>query len=270
MKHNHDQASESHASASTDLLSSVLATVRLQAAVFFQWEPGWPYATGVPNANLFRHILLPHAQQLFSYHIVLEGPCWATVENHQSIQLNSGDILLLPHGDAYNIASQPTLPSPADAAPAREFFNDHARTPAKKAFRRPTESLRNEFTGIYLRCCSLISHVFFAVEFMVIGILTLVLSGGGLPAWILLSAAMYILAINLFASRHAARIPHRQHPASSTPHPNEAAVKTTTRSTQTTDRPVPRPQAAGVRRRPPSKEGRYAHDHLTVYADQMR
>lgn len=122
MNHDHDQASESHAPASTDLLSSVLATVRLQAAVFFQWEPSWPYATGVPNANLFRPILLPRSQQLFSYHIVLQGPCWATVENHQPIELSSGDILLLPHGDAYNIASQPTAPSPADAAPAREFF----------------------------------------------------------------------------------------------------------------------------------------------------
>ena len=64
-----------------DPLSAVLETIRLHGAVFFQWQPGWPYSTGVCDGTLFRHLIAPAADTVVSYHIVSEGPCWACVDS---------------------------------------------------------------------------------------------------------------------------------------------------------------------------------------------
>ena len=104
------------------LLSNVLENIRLKGAVFFAWQPRWPYATGVPDGQYFRELILPSSEQVISYHIVLQGPCWATVQGEAPIRLESGDILLLPHGHAYAIADQPYSPCAEDIEPARQFF----------------------------------------------------------------------------------------------------------------------------------------------------
>ncbi|MFL1407231.1 AraC family transcriptional regulator [Marinobacter sp. M1N3S26] len=129
MQRNHNRSSEYNvptsgpAKAVDALLSNVLENIRLQGAVFFGWQPSWPYATGVPNERHFRELILPTSDQVISYHIVLEGPCWATVEGEQPVRLEGGDILLIPHGDAYIISDQPREPSDGDIGPAREFFS---------------------------------------------------------------------------------------------------------------------------------------------------
>ncbi len=128
MQRDHNRSSESLAQTSGTaeavdaLISNVLENIRLQGAVFFAWQPSWPYATGVPNQRHFRDLILPTSDQVISYHVVLEGPCWATVEGEQSVRLEGGDILLLPHGDAYAISDQPRGPSDQDIEPAQQFF----------------------------------------------------------------------------------------------------------------------------------------------------
>ncbi len=99
-----------------DPLSDVLETVRLRGALFFLWEPSWPYATCVPRGERFGALILPGAEQIVSYHIVVEGPCWGLVEGEAPLPLESGDILLLPHGDAYAISDRPQLPATESAA----------------------------------------------------------------------------------------------------------------------------------------------------------
>ncbi|MBB3192473.1 AraC family transcriptional regulator [Halomonas cerina] len=136
MNGDHDRASGSLASASDattpryaladDLLSDVLEKVRLRGALFFLWQPFWPFAIGVPRDRAFGQVILPDAERILSYHIVTQGPCWGSVMGEPSIRLESGDIFLVPHGDAYVIASEPRQPSPADEAPALEFFRQMA------------------------------------------------------------------------------------------------------------------------------------------------
>jgi len=88
-----------------DPLSDVLRTVRLTGALFFLWHVAWPYATPVPAGREFAHIVLPGAQQIVSYHIVTEGTCWGALLGEPPLRMEAGDILLVPHGDAYVIAS---------------------------------------------------------------------------------------------------------------------------------------------------------------------
>ncbi|GGY04865.1 AraC family transcriptional regulator [Litchfieldella qijiaojingensis] len=127
MSSHHDRASGSPATASDvsaadDPLSDVLETVRLRGALFFQWQPFWPFASGVPSDRLFGSLILPGAERIVSYHIVTQGPCWGSVAGERPVRLESGDILLVPHGDAYVMSSEPRQSSPEDEAPTIEFF----------------------------------------------------------------------------------------------------------------------------------------------------
>jgi len=86
-------------------LSDVLRTVRLSGALFFLWDVSWPYTTAVPDGREFAPLVLPGAQQIISYHIVTEGRCWCGMRGEPTIELEAGDILLIPHGDAYVMSS---------------------------------------------------------------------------------------------------------------------------------------------------------------------
>ena len=88
-----------------DLLSDVLRTVRLTGALFFLWDASWPFAMPVPNGRTFAPIVLPGAQQVVSYHIVTDGTCWGGVSGEAPQELRAGDILLIPHGDAYTMSN---------------------------------------------------------------------------------------------------------------------------------------------------------------------
>lgn len=105
-----------------DPLSDVLETIRLRGAVFFLWEPSWPYAMSVANGGKFASLVVPGSDQIISYHIVTEGPCWGAVHGEEPVRLETGDVLILPRGDAYVIASEPRSPMAEDEAASLEFF----------------------------------------------------------------------------------------------------------------------------------------------------
>jgi AraC-like DNA-binding protein len=98
-----------------DPLSDVLRTLRLTGAVFFLWDVSAPFATPVPAGRAIAPIVLPGAQQIVSYHIVTEGVCWGGLVGELPVRLTAGDILLIPHGDAYVIASSAQLCAEAKA-----------------------------------------------------------------------------------------------------------------------------------------------------------
>ena len=105
-----------------DPLSDVLETIRLRGALFFLWEPTFPYTQAVANGRKLAPFVAKGADQVISYHIVTEGPCWGAVNGEEPMRLETGDILLLPHGDAYAIANEPHFPSPEAEEASVEFF----------------------------------------------------------------------------------------------------------------------------------------------------
>jgi AraC-like DNA-binding protein len=111
-----------------DPLSDVLRCVQLTGALYFVWEITPPHATPIPDGRVFAPILVPGAQQIISYHVVTRGSCWASVRGASPVELQVGDILLIPHGDAYVLAS--SARRCAEAAPAvdatLEFFRQMA------------------------------------------------------------------------------------------------------------------------------------------------
>ena len=111
-----------------DPLSDVLRTVRLTGALFFLWHVSWPYVTPVPSGRAFAPIVLPGAQQIISYHIVTQGSCWGALIGEAPVRLEAGDILLIPHGDAYVMSSSAHMCQAAqfEMEPSLQFFRQMA------------------------------------------------------------------------------------------------------------------------------------------------
>jgi AraC-like DNA-binding protein len=111
MNQGHDPSSASHGTASgADVLSDVLRSVRLTGAMLFLVDATTPWCTWAPHTEAFRQVVLPASQHLVSFHIVTRGRCWAGLRGDAPQRFETGDVLVVPHGDAYFLAE------PADAA----------------------------------------------------------------------------------------------------------------------------------------------------------
>jgi AraC-like DNA-binding protein len=90
---------------STDTLSDVLEAVRLTGAVFFLVDARTPWVAEAPASTHLLQVILPDAQHIVSYHVVSQGSCWCESPGQTSVRLEAGDVLLVPHGHAYQLAS---------------------------------------------------------------------------------------------------------------------------------------------------------------------
>ncbi|HVQ14449.1 MAG TPA: AraC family transcriptional regulator [Vicinamibacterales bacterium] len=101
--------SASHPSAGSsdrsDTLSEVLEAVRLTGALFFLVDASTPWVAEAPAATQLAPTILPRAQHIVSYHVVTQGACWCESHGHTPLRLETGDVLLVPHGHAYQLAS---------------------------------------------------------------------------------------------------------------------------------------------------------------------
>ena len=109
-----------------DPLSDVLRTVKLTGALFFLVDASYPWGVEVPRAEAFSSIILPRAQHVVSYHIILKGAVWANIPGVTSTWLEAGDVLVFPHGDAYSMLCEPDQPPEFDAEATVEWFRDMA------------------------------------------------------------------------------------------------------------------------------------------------
>lgn len=135
MAERHDPASETVAAASggpadgdatVDVLSDVLRSIRLTGALFFPFEASSPWADDIPAAPALVPAILPGAQHVVSYHIVSEGACWVTLADDPAVHLRAGDIVVIPHGDAYIMSSVPGIRGEMPEDAVLRFFRQMA------------------------------------------------------------------------------------------------------------------------------------------------
>ncbi|WP_457939298.1 AraC family transcriptional regulator [Mesorhizobium sp. 10J20-29] len=110
----------------TDPLSDVLRTVKLTGALFFLVDASFPWGMEVPRARAFAPVILPRAQHVVSYHIILTGAGWATVPGVASTWFEAGDVLVFPHGDPYLMLSEPNQLPEFDADATMAYFREMA------------------------------------------------------------------------------------------------------------------------------------------------
>jgi AraC-like DNA-binding protein len=91
-----------------DPLSDVLRALRVTGSVLFQAEFGSPFAVTAPAACDLAPLLLPDADQMVLFHIIVDGDCWVELAGEVRTALATGDILIFPHGASHTLGAGDT------------------------------------------------------------------------------------------------------------------------------------------------------------------
>lgn len=121
-----DHAAELDAFGALDPLSDVLRTVKLKGALYFLVDATSPWCVDVPAAGAFAQIILPSARHVISYHVAVAGRGLASVPGQADVAFEAGDIIVVPHGDPYVMASARGVSPELDREQTLAFFRDLA------------------------------------------------------------------------------------------------------------------------------------------------
>ena len=104
------------------MLSDVLRTVRLTGALYFLVEASSPWEIAVPDGAALAPAILPRAQHVISYHVVTRGSCWGRIAGGVPTRIETGDVLVFPHGDPYVMSIDVATGAGPDAAEVLDFM----------------------------------------------------------------------------------------------------------------------------------------------------
>ena len=88
-----------------DPLSDVLRAVKLNGAYFYLVEAGAPWSVYALAARELVPRVLPEAEHLISYHMLLSGSCWGGLDETSQVRMEPGDVIVFPHGDSHLMSS---------------------------------------------------------------------------------------------------------------------------------------------------------------------
>lgn len=93
----------------TDLLSEVLALVRLAGALIFEVETRGAWGvTSHPLIDKFARLLPPGTTQVIAFHILLDGRCWVHHASCGWFEMQPGHAVVIAHGDPHDLCDQPS------------------------------------------------------------------------------------------------------------------------------------------------------------------
>ena len=100
-----------------DAVSDVLRAVRLSGAVYLNATFTAPWCViGRTDAALCA-AYLPRSERVVSYHLIIEGSCWAQLADDpaSAIHLNAGELVVVPQGETHLMGSAVDLaPTPTE------------------------------------------------------------------------------------------------------------------------------------------------------------
>jgi len=88
-----------------DAFSEILSGVKLSGAVFFAAEFSAPWGLSMPASDVMTARLAPGASHIVLYHLLIEGQSVVEMLDGHQIDLEPGDIVIFPHGDAHHMSS---------------------------------------------------------------------------------------------------------------------------------------------------------------------
>ena len=98
-----------------DTLSDVLRSVRLRGALYFNVRGAHDWAAEAPPSCDIAAAVMPGAEHVMEFHVVLSGACWAAVVGGEPVPLGAGDLVIFPQGDQHVISSAPGMRAPPNA-----------------------------------------------------------------------------------------------------------------------------------------------------------
>lgn len=120
---------------SRDALSDLLRAVRLRGAVFYYVSNWGEWAAEASPAGEIAAAVMPGAEHVMEFHMVAKGSGWAAIREVAPVRLESGDIVMFPHGDAHVISSAPGV-KPERIEADWVFATRHEPKPVPIAFHR--------------------------------------------------------------------------------------------------------------------------------------
>jgi len=99
-----------------DVLSEVLRGVRLTGAVFFDMKAHAPWVGTTPKSSVIASLVMPNAERVICFHILVGGDAWAALEDGSSpaVRLSAGDVVIAAKGDSHFLSSAPGMRSEPD------------------------------------------------------------------------------------------------------------------------------------------------------------
>jgi AraC-like DNA-binding protein len=89
----------------------------LKGAYFYGVEATAPWTVEAPVATELAPRVMPDSEHLIPYHVLVRGRCHATLVSGRSVvdsvAMESGDVVVFPHGDSHVMSSAPGLRPPA-------------------------------------------------------------------------------------------------------------------------------------------------------------
>lgn len=82
-----------------DVLSDILSALRLRGTLYFSTEFHRPWGLRVPEHR-----------RVARFHLVVRGSCWVRVVGREPVELETGDMILIPHGAEHVLADTPDTP----------------------------------------------------------------------------------------------------------------------------------------------------------------
>lgn len=98
-----------------DALSDILKSLRLRGGVYFRCELSAPWGMDIGQT--------PVAE----FHVVARGSCWVKVAGEKNpVCLQTGDVVVFPHGDAHELLDAPTsVALPAEAIVGKQIVENY-------------------------------------------------------------------------------------------------------------------------------------------------
>ena len=84
-----------------DVLSEVLRVVRLEGALFYNGEFSAPWSVYAASSGGIARHFRTHTERVIVYHLLTEGRASVRLENGKRLNLEAGDIVMIPHGDRH-------------------------------------------------------------------------------------------------------------------------------------------------------------------------
>jgi AraC-like DNA-binding protein len=88
-----------------DVLSDVLRVVRLSGAVFFTADFSSPWAIESPIPEMLASAVMPEAECVVLFHILVEGQCEVVCHGHPVTTMEGGDVIVFPRGEQHTMRS---------------------------------------------------------------------------------------------------------------------------------------------------------------------
>jgi AraC-like DNA-binding protein len=99
-----------------DVLSDVLRAVRLTGAAYFDFTLSSPWVAEAPPSRQLADLVMPGAERVIEYHVIVGGSCWGHAVGEPPIRLREGDLIVFPQGDAHVLSSAPGMRGPDNFA----------------------------------------------------------------------------------------------------------------------------------------------------------